>query len=508
MTISKETPEKVVEVCKRRSIVFPTAEIYGGASGFFEYGPIGTMLKRKFERYWREYFIKSEENIVEMEGCVVLPEAVFKASGHLESFVDPITQCKKCKTIHRADHLIEDAIGKFVEGQSIEELTKIIRDENFKCPSCKAELEDVKIFNLLLKTEIGPAGGQPAYLRPETAQNIFTNFQRIFNATRAKLPFGIAQVGHSFRNEISPRHFLIRIREFNQCEIEMFFDPERPDECPNFDKFADTKIVIVTREAQKNKGGPVELTIREALEKGIIPNKWMAYFLAKEFLWFQSLGIPKEGLRFRHMLPEESPHYSLGNFDLEIEFGFGFKESVGNAFRGDYDLRQHMKHSGKDLSVMTEDGRKVVPEVVEPSFGLERPIAGVLFHCFREGKDRGWSWFAFPPKIAPFHAGIFPLVNKDGIPEKAREIYEGLKEEFDVFYDRSGSVGKRYARSDEIGTLTNITIDYQTLKDSTVTLRDRNTMKQIRVKIEDVKNVLKKILEGKEFEKLGQLVKA
>lgn len=503
MTISKETAERVVEVCKRRGIIFPTAEIYGGASGFFEYGPVGTLLKRKFERYWREYFVKSGENIVEIEGCTIMPEAVLKASGHLESFVDPIAQCKKCKTIHRADHLIEDGTGKFVEGLDTEELTKIIRDENLKCPGCKGELEDVKIFNLLLKTEIGPAGGQPAYLRPETAQNIFTSFQRIFNSTRAKLPFGIAQVGHSFRNEISPRHFVIRIREFGQLEIEMFLDPEKPDECPKFDEFADTRVVILTRDAQKKEGKAVELTVKELLETGIIPSKWMAYFLAKEFLWFQSLGIPKEALRFREMKKEEVPHYSKGNFDLEINFDFGWKESVGNSLRSDYDLRRHMKYSGKDLSIMTLDGRKVIPEVVEPSFGCERPIAGILFHCFRDGNERGWSWFAFPPKIAPFHAGIFPLVNKDGIPEKAREIYEELKKEFDVFYDGSGSIGKRYARSDEIGTPTNLTVDYQTLKDSTLTLRYRNTTKQIRIKIEDIKNVLSKIVEGEDFEKLG-----
>lgn len=499
--------EKVVEVCKRRGIIFPTAEIYGGAAGFFEYGPVGLLLKRKFMEYWREFFVKSEENIFEIEGSTVLPEKVWEASGHLKSFVDPITQCKKCKTMYRADQLIEDSSGKFVEGLNPEELTKIIIKKKLKCPNCSGELDAVRLFNLLLKTDLSPIGGQTAFLRPETAQNIFTDFKRIFNTMRAKLPFGIAQVGRSFRNEISPRHFIVRVREFNQMEIEMFIDPEKANECPKFNDYADEKIVIFTREAQKKGGKPIETTVKEVFEKSIVPNKWMAYFLAKEFLWFQSLGIPKEALRFRHMLPGETPHYSKGNFDLEINFDFGWKESVGNALRSDYDLKQHAKYSGKDLSVTTEDGRKIVPFVVEPSFGVERPIAGILFHCFREGKDRGWSWFAFPPTIVPYHAGVFPLVNKDGLPERAREIYEMLKKEFDVFYDEAGSIGKRYARADEVGTFLSVTIDHQTLKDETVTIRSRDTTKQIRVKIEDLINTIQKLINQEiRFEKAGKLI--
>jgi glycyl-tRNA synthetase len=503
MEISKKIAEKVIEICKRRGIIFPTAEIYGGVGGFFEYGPIGVLLKRKLENYWREFFVKSEENIVEIEGCVVLPDYVWDASGHLKNFVDPLTQCKKCKAMHRADNLIEEETGKFVEGLSVEELTKIIREKKLKCPKCGGELEDVKLFNLLLKTEIGPIEGEKASLRPETAQNIFMNFKRVFNAARGKLPFGIAQVGKSFRNEISPRQFLIRLREFNQCEIEMFIDPQKLNDCPKFNEVANTKIKIYTREAQKSGGNPIELTAKEAFEKGIIPNKWLAYFLAKEFIWFQSLGIPAEALRFRHMLPEETPHYSKGNFDLEVKFDFGWKECVGNALRGDYDLKQHMKNSKEDLSV-TINGRKILPFVIEPSFGIERPLAAILLYCFREGKERGWSWFAFPPKISPYVAGVFPLVNKDDLPEKAREVYNILRECYDVYYDDSGSIGKRYARADEIGCLTAITCDYQTLEDDTVTIRDRDTTIQIRANIKDLKNILWRVLEGEKLERLGE----
>jgi len=380
-----------------------------------------------------------------------------------------------------------------VEGKSEKELTNILRKSRIKCPNCGGELSDVRVFHLMLRTEVSPIGGQVAYLRPETAQNIFTSFQRVFRATRSKLPMGIAQIGHSFRNEISPRHFLVRVREFGQLEIEMFIDPENP-ECPKFDEVKDKKIIIFTREAQKKGGKPIKLTAEEAVKRGIVPSEWMAYFLAKEFEFYKSLGIPEDSLRFRHMLEEETPHYSKGNFDLEIKFEFGWKETVGNALRQDYDLKTHMKHSGKDLTVLTEDRRKVIPHVIEPSFGIERTIAGILFHNFVEDKKRGWNWFKFPVNIAPYIAGVFPLVNKDGLPEKAREIYEMLKKDFDVFYDESGSIGKRYARADEIGTPFGITIDYQTLKDGTVTVRNRDTTKQIRVNVSDLNLFFTKVL--------------
>jgi glycyl-tRNA synthetase len=234
----------------------------------------------------------------------------------------------------------------------------------------------------------------------------------------------------------------------------------------------------------------------------------MGYFLAKEFLWYQSLGIPKEALRFRHMKPEETPHYSRGNFDLEIKFDFGWKEVVGNAYRTDYDLSTHMKHSGENFEVI-DDGEKIVANVVEPSFGLDRTIYAIFLYGYRDGKERGWEWFEFPPKIAPYVAGVFPLVKKDGLPEKTKEIYAELKKCFDVFYDESGSIGKKYARSDEIGTFLNVTIDHQTLKDSTVTLRSRDTTKQIRVKQEDLINIIWKLINQEiEFEKAGKIIKS
>jgi len=497
--------EEIQKICLNRGIIFPTAEIYSNISGFYDYGPLGTSIKRKLIEYWREFFVKSEDNIYEIDGCIVLPEKVFEASGHLKSFVDPIAQCKKCKSIIRADDLIFEKTGKFVEGKSPKELTEIIQQNKIKCPTCGGELSDVKMFNLMLKTEISPVGGKTAYLRPETAQNIFTSFPRIFRATRAKLPFGIAQIGHSFRNEISPRHFIVRVREFNQTEIEMFYDPEH-QECPKFDKVKKNKIIIVTREAQKKESEPIKITIEDAVKKKIIPNQWMAYLMAKEFEFYKSLGIPEEALRFRHMLPEETPHYSGGNIDLEIKFDFGWKETIGNAYRTDHDLKNHMKLSGKDMTVLTDDGRKVMPHVVEPSFGVERTLMGVFLHCFVEDKQRGWNWFKFPAKIAPYTAAVFPLVNKDKIPEKAEEVYETLKKCFDVFYDDGGSIGRRYARADEIGTLFSVTIDYDSLDKKTCTIRDRDTTKQIIVKIDELVSVLNKLVNGEiEFEKAGKL---
>ncbi len=485
--------EDIQKIALSRGIIFPTAEIYPTISGFWDYGPVGSLLKRKFIEYWREYFIKSEDNIFEVEGSILLPEKVLQASGHVDSFVDPITQCEKCKSIYRADDLIQEITGKFVEGKSPKELTAIIKKEKLNCPKCKSKLSEVRVFNLMLKTDVSPVGGQVAYLRPETAQNIFTSFNRVFRATRAKLPMGIAQVGWAFRNEISPRHFLVRVRGFGQMEIEMFFDPNNTG-CSRFEEVRNKKFRILTREAQQKKGKEIEVTAEEAVKRKIVPNEWMAYFLVKEFEFYKSLGIPEEALRFRHMLPEETPHYSGGNFDLEIKFDFGWKETVGNAYRTDYDLTKHSKHSGVDLSVTLDDGKKVIPHIVEPSFGIERTIAGILLHTFVEDKKRGWSWFKLPVNIAPYIAAVFPLVSKDGLPEKAKEIFNSLKKDFDVFYDESGSIGKRYARVDEIGTSFSITVDYQTLKDNSITVRDRDTTKQIRIDIKDLKGFLSRQL--------------
>ncbi|MDI6798429.1 MAG: glycine--tRNA ligase [Candidatus Aenigmarchaeota archaeon] len=483
---------KIITVAKRRGFIFPSSEIYGGLAGMYDFGPLGCLMKKKIENFWREFFVKTD-NIYEVETCTIMSKPVFVASGHLKDFIDPLAQCKKCKSTFRADDLIKEKTGKFVEGLNPEELTEEIRKNDIKCPKCKGELSEVRIFNLMLGTNVGPVEGNLAYLRPETAAGIFVNFKNILNATRAKLPFGVAQVGISYRNEISPRHFLIRLREFRQMEIEFFVHPEKLNECPNFDRFADIKIKIFTREEQERKGKPIEITAEQAVKQKILPNQFMAYFLAKEFLWYQKLGIPAKALRFRQMTEAETPHYSAGNFDMEIEFDFGWKEVVGNAYRTDFDLKSHMKHSREDLSI-TENGKKVIPHVVEPSFGIDRTIYAILLYSFFEDKKRGWDWFRFPPRIAPITVAVYPLVSKDRLPEKAWEIYEMLKKDFDAIYDETGSIGKRYARSDEAGIPFAITADYQTLKDSTVTIRDRDSTEQKRIKIDDLTRILTQLV--------------
>ncbi len=479
-----------IDLAKKRGFFWQSSEIYGGTSGMFDYGPLGLLLKIKLIEKWRNFFVKQEDNVYEIETSLIQPEKVFEASGHLKSFIDPVTQCKNCNSIFRADDLIQKKTKEFVEGKKPEELTKIIKENNIKCPKCKGELSKVKIFNLMLKTFLSPTGEEIAYLRPETAQGIFVDFKRILVATRTKLPFGVAQVGSSFRNEISPRQFIIRLRAFNQMEVEWFVDPKELNKHPRFKEVENIKIRILTRESQKENGKETTLTTKESVKKEIVPNQYLAYFLARETQFYKSVGLPFEEFRFRHMLPEETPHYSKGNFDLEINFDFGWKEVVGNAYRTDHDLKSHMKKSGVDLTVRLDDGTKIIPHVVEPSFGIERTIYGILFHCYRDGKKRGWEWFAFPPDIAPYSVGVFPLVNKDGLQEKAKEIFKLLKKHFDVFYDDSGSIGRRYARADEIGTPFDITIDYDTMENNTVTLRYRDTTKQERIKIKDLVKII------------------
>ncbi|MEM5820956.1 MAG: glycine--tRNA ligase [Candidatus Aenigmatarchaeota archaeon] len=473
--------EKIYNLCLRRGIIFPTAEIYGSLAGFYDYGEIGLRIKQKLIALWKKFF--KEDNFVEIEGNLVLPRKVVEASGHLERFSDPITKCKKCGKVYRADNLIEELLGMFVEGKSISELTKIIRENNIRCKECNGELEDVKEFNLMLKTFIGSLDAVDAYLRPETAQNIFIDFKRIAKAYRKKLPFAIIQVGYAFRNEISPRQFLIRMRSFTQAEIEMFFNPQ-DEKCP-IEKYLNVEIPLLTREAQRNKEEKIVwLSIKELLEKEIIKSEWQAYFLAKEFLFFtQILKFPKEKIRFRHVLEEETPFYSAGNFDLEYFFDeIGWKEIVGNAYRTNYDLSTHMKHSGENLEF-----EGIIPHVAEPSFGIDRIILAIFFDKLRE--DREWLWLDLPKEVAPYLVAVFPLVrNKEEIVNKAKEVYEFLKKHLneDVIFDMSDSIGKLYARADEIGIPYCITIDYQTLQDNTVTIRDRNTKQQVRVKVEEI----------------------
>jgi len=494
--------DRISEIALKRAIFMPSNEIYPLVAGFFDYGPVGAALKRKIENFWRDFLLK-RDGYFEIETANILPEEILRASGHIANFVDPIVECKNCHRKYRADHLLEEKAKVKVETLKkekmidiIDEMTGTIKEKRVLCPECGGDFGDVGWFNLMFKTNLGPVEGVVGYARPETAQGIFQNFPRIFRAHGAKLPIGIAQIGKSYRNEISPRQGLIRMREFSQMELEYFFDPNEPTH-PNFNEVGEQKVKIYTREEQaKGSDNLVELTAKEAVEKKIVPNEIMAYFMVKELQFYQSLGMKYEDLRFRHMLPKETPHYSGGNIDLEVKTSFGWVEVVGNAYRTDYDLKSHSELSGKDLSVLIEERKeKIIPHIVEPSFGVDRTLLCVLEHCYRKGggaEKRDWEWFDFPARISPYEAAVFPLMKKDKLDEKAKEVAKLLRDNgFDVIYDEAGSIGKRYARADEIGVAYSITIDYNTLRYDDVTIRFRNDGKQIREKIENLQEQLR-----------------
>ncbi len=486
-----ELHERILEIALKRAIFIPSNEIYAPTAGFFDYGPVGVGIRRKIMRAWRKTFISNEGNH-EVETALILPEIVLKASGHIGHFADPLVDCSKCKKQFRADHLLEDK-GK-IKGQGLapEEITKKISELAIACPECGGKLSETKPFNLMFKTNIGASEGNPGYARPETAQGIFMIFPRIFRYAGSKLPLGIAQIGKSFRNEIAPRQGLIRLREFSQMELEYFFDPEKGDH-PKFERLKDTKLRLYLRDEQaKNSEKSVEMTAEEAVSKKIIPNQIMAYFMALTQLFYESMGIPFESMHYRQMREDEMPHYSKANFDIEVKLSYGWQETVGVAYRTDFDLKSHADMSKKDLAVFLEiEKKKLIPHVIEPSFGVERLFWSILESCYKKDETRGWEWFAFPPKIAPYEVAVLPLMKKDGLAEKASEIAAHLRDKgLDVLYDESGSIGKRYARADEIGVPYCITIDYDTPKQETVTVRFRDDGKQDRVKADELSNYI------------------
>ncbi|NIN52748.1 MAG: glycine--tRNA ligase [Nitrososphaeria archaeon] len=489
-----------MDIAKRRGFFYPGSEIHGAPAGFWHYGPLGTTLKRRIEEAWRDFIIK-EEGFYEVEGTNIMPERVFVASGHVKSFADPLIQCIKCKSLHRADKLIEDVAGVFVpERVSLEKFDEIIKNNLIRCPSCGGELGETRFFNMMFKLNVGPTEEEEfAYLRPETCQTIFVDFLQVYRSMRAKLPMGIAQIGRSFRNEISPRQGLLRQREFTQAEAEIFFNPEKIDDFSSFEELKDFKLNLHTLE----EGETRKVTLEDGVEKGLIKGRLIAYYLAKVQKFIISLGIPSEAIRLREQTDEERPFYAAQAFDCDVETPLGWVEVVANHYRTDYDLTSHMEVSSRDLRVI-EDGKKFIPHVWEISQGIDRTLLCVMMNGYREGDERGWEWFAFPPNIAPFQCATFPLVSKDGLPEKANEVLHLLRRFFDVYYDKSGSIGKRYARADEVGVPATITCDYQTLEDDTITIRDRDSMSQVRVEIETLPQALLKFFGGERLETLGE----
>lgn len=490
--------------CKRKGIVYPSSEIYGGMKGFFDYGPFGCEIKKNLKDAWWKFYVQNREDIVGIDGSIITHPKIWEASGHVANFEDLMLECSSCGEKIRADVFIEDKLNIAADGMKAIEINKIIKDNNLSCEMCKkGKFKEVEEFNLMFKTNVGPKEGKDsvAYLRPETAQIIFADFKYIVDNSRLKLPFGIAQAGKSFRNEISPRHFLFRCREFEQMEIEYFINPKK-NKCPFIDEVLDYKLLVYSSNDQtenKDTEGTI-MSMKDALKKEIIKTEWHAYWLANCHKWFITLGANPDKFRIRQHIQTEKSHYALDTWDLEYKFPWGWKELQGIANRTDFDLKQHMKHSGKDLSLYDEESKeKVIPHVVcEPSLGVDRAFLVFMFDAYEDDKKRGNIVLKLDPKLAPIKVGVFPLVNK--LKDKARKVYDNLKEEFICQYDSSGSIGKRYARSDEIGIPLCITVDFE--EDECVTLRDRDSTEQKRIKIEDLKNKIRDYLSGTSFDKL------
>jgi glycyl-tRNA synthetase len=479
MTSTNISVEDMATFCKRKGFVYQSGEIYGGLAGFWDFGHLGVEMKNNLKQNWWNFFVRQREDIVGIDGSIITNPKVWQASGHEANFSDVLVVCKRCKKVDKVD---KHEIGKV------------------KCASCGGEIDwnNVREIKQMFRTDVGIDSF--AYLRPETAQLIFADFKLVQENARMKLPFGIAQVGKSFRNEIAPRDFLFRLREFEQMEIEYFVDPNEkfPYEIGN------TEILIFSEEMQKQNKEPVKMSFKEAFEKKIISTNWHAYWLEQEFSWFINLGANPEKFRIRQHVSDEKSHYALDTWDLEYKFPFGWKELQGIANRTDFDLKQHQEHSKVKMEMENNEGKKIIPHVVcEPSQGVERAFLVFMFDAYKEDKERNNIILQLDPKLAPVKVAIFPIVKKPEFEKIAREIYDSLKKEWNVLYDRSGSIGRRYARNDEIGTPYCITIDGNSLTNNDVTLRNRDDAKQIRIKIPELKDTIRKLIEKEiSFEKI------
>lgn len=556
----EEKYDKVVDLAMRRGFFWPSYEIYGGLAGFYDLGPLGTLLKENIRNLWLDYFVlKHQDMVVLVETPVIAPEVVFKASGHLESFTDPIVACSKCDKIYRADHLLQDLLGVRTEGMRPEELNAIIKEKGVRCPSCGGELSEVRAFNLLFQTNVGPYRHGTAYLRPEAAQGMFTSFKRVFTSMRYALPVGIAQIGRVARNEISPRQGMVRLREFTIMEVEFFFDPEEPM-TPDFNRFQGRLKILTAESRRSGVEEPITVKPEEAVAEGIVLNPWLAYWMSVAQAFVKEIGLEEGEVMFEEKLPEERAHYSKQTFDQLVAISrWGWVEISGHAYRTDYDLSRHMQFSGEDMTVYRElrepketvvrrvvideavlreslgeeavrvvnvlksfkadevekmikngevvvagfriptnalrvvegvevvRGRRFVPHVIEPSFGAERLVLVALDKAYTE--EGGRVVLKLPPRIAPYKLAVFPLVTKDQLIGVAKRIYEeAVRAGLTVIYDEDGSIGRRYARVDEIGVPFAVTVDYRTLDDGTVTIRLRDTREQVRVRIDELIN--------------------
>ncbi len=570
------------ELARRRGFFWQSYEIYGGVSGFVTYGHLGTKLKQNIERKLRELFV-NKLGIIEIESPIIAPAEVFEASGHVTHFKEPMVECLNCHKRFRADHLLRE-FAKIEEAKTdkmgLKELKETIEKHKIRCQECGANFDQPESFLTMFKTTIGPYSKAVGYGRPEAAQGIFVEFNRLYDMAREKLPFGVLQIGHALRNEISPRQGLIRLREFTIADLEFFFDPEDP-KCHLLKDVEHEELRFLSaKNRQKGSDEIVNLNVKEALEKGLIESEWQATFMALAKRLLTELGVPAEKQRFIEKFPWERAHYSLQSFDQEVYVErWGWVEVSGHAHRTDYDLRSHTQHSGVDMRVfkeyekpiekeevvikpdmaklgpifkektqkvvqmlsqadpkkieasfkkdgyymlegqritpkhvsivrhkVMERGKRFNPHVVEPSFGSDRLVYVAIEYAYRMREDR--TILSFPRDIAPIQVGVYPLVSKDGLPEKALSVHRMLVDKgFIAEYDEAGSIGRRYARADEIGIQLGITVDYDTLKRNTVTIRDRDSWKQVRTQIKDLEQHLHRYFRGKiDFDNLGDAI--
>lgn len=458
------TMDTIVSLARRRGFVFPGSEIYGGLANTWDFGPLGVELKRNIKNAWWEFFVHGREDIVGIDGGIILHPKTWEASGHVDEFHDPLIDCRNCRSRYRADTLIEEKLDRSAEGLPPAEMTEIITSSNIACPVCgKRDWTEVRQFNLMFRTQFGPveATGTSVYLRPETAQAIFLDYRSVLQSSRVKIPFGIAQIGKAFRNEITPGNFIFRLLEFEMMEIEYF--------------------------------------IRES--------DWQATFdswLEQIAAFYRSIGLRTDRIRTREHTEDEMSHYSKRTVDYEYRFPFGWKELCGLAYRTDFDLRRHTEFSGVDLSYFDQQaGERFIPHVIEPAMGVERLLLTILLDAYDEeeaqdvnGKPYTRVVLRLHPRVAPYQVAVLPLMRKPELTAKAFEIQSMLRQSFSVEYDETQSIGRRYRRQDEIGTPLCVTIDYETLDDHAVTIRERETMAQDRVAIGNLKHVLAEKIAG------------
>ena len=561
----------LLSLCKRRGFIWPSFELYGGVAGMFDYGPLGSNMRNNILDVWRDIY-KRREGFVEIDSETVNPREVFKASGHVDEFADLMTYCKECESPFRADHLVKE----FFDNPDVltsKELDEAFKKFNIRCPECKGELGPVEEFNLMFKTTIGPGSSRVGYLRPETAQGIFVNYPNLYRYNREKLPLGVIQTGRGYRNEIAPRQGMIRMREFNMMEVELFVDPEDK----NWSKFHEIENDLLT--LVPNTGEEtITVTVKESVEKGIIANRVLAYFVYTTKQLLVRLGIDPERLRFRQHLNNEMAHYAADCWDAEVLLSYGWIEITGIADRGCWDLSRHAEFSGTELThfkkfdepvemeidkvkakhkmlgpkfkdkaksiadlmeskipsdikegkltlningediTLTDEffevvkvkekvsGDRVIPHVIEPSHGLDRIFYSVLEHSYFRDEEKDYTVLRLAPEVAPIKVGVFPLMEKDGLDLMAMDIYRNIHSlSTEAYYDGSGTIGKRYARMDEIGVPWCITVDYESLdgpEKGTVTIRDRDTTQQKRIPADSVPVIIRSLMSGKPFSDL------